>query len=78
MALEKGQVKRGFKAFRSEVKSDKNALRRLRNCKTCKDLYPEEGEKEEVCHNNSVTKFDMVHDGTLTYCTYWKPNWVEE
>jgi rubredoxin len=76
--MQRGQVKRGFKAFRNSVKNDRNALRRMRNCKTCKYFYPEDESPEEVCHNNSVTKFDMVYDENVTYCTYWTPNWVKD
>lgn len=76
--MKKGQVKRGFKSFRSTVKEDKNGLRRIRNCKTCKFFYPEEGEQEDICHSNSVTKFDIVQEGDLIFCAYWMPSWERD
>jgi hypothetical protein len=78
MALDKGQVKRGFKAFRGQVKNDRNAMRRIRSCKTCGSNYPSEESEEDTCHNNSVTSFDMVTEGDTTYCTFWTPSWEKE
>lgn len=76
--MKQGTVKRGFKAFRKTVDKDDRKLRAIRNCNNCKYEYSDEGEKEEYCHNNSVTKFDMVDDGTKKFCTYWKPNWIND
>jgi hypothetical protein len=76
--MKKGEVKRGFKAFRNTYKDDARALKRLRNCDTCKFQYQDEDTREEVCHNNNVTKFDMVQEENKTYCTYWTPVWAKE
>jgi hypothetical protein len=77
--MEKGTIKKGFKAFRNNVKDDNRKLQSLRNCKSCKYLYKDDDvATEEVCHNNSVTSYDMVDDGNIKYCTFWTPVWHKD
>ena len=76
--MEKGAIKKGFKAFRNNVKDDNRKLQSLRNCKSCKYLYKDDVDIEEVCHNNSVTSYDMVSDGNTKYCTFWTPVWHKD
>ena len=77
--MEKGTIKKGFKAFRNNVKDDNRKLQSLRNCKSCKYLYKDDDvATEEVCHNNSVTSYDMVSDGNIKYCTFWTPVWHKD
>ena len=77
--MEKGAIKKGFKAFRNNVKDDSSKLQSLRNCKSCKYYYGDEDNIiEEVCHNNSVTSYDMVSVGNIKYCTFWTPIWHKD
>lgn len=77
--MEKGAIKKGFKAFRDNVKGDNRKLQSLRNCKSCKYLYKDDDvATEEVCHNNSVTSYDIVEDGNIKYCTFWTPVWHKD
>lgn len=77
--MDKGQIKRGFKPFRKQIEGNNSALRNIRECKTCKYFNKPEEEKEDVCTNNAVTKYDMTYEESgKTYCTYWAPNWYTE
>lgn len=71
--MEKGQVKRGFKHFRNTIKNNPKAIKNIRSCTSCMYFY--EDDLGECCHNNSVTKFDVVEDGERVYCSYWTANW---
>lgn len=68
--MKKGELKRGFKAFRSNAKSNSGTLKRIRSCKSCK-FYDD----IELCTNNSVTKFDYIEEDNNSYCCYWTPTW---
>lgn len=68
--MKKGEVKKGFKPFRSVSQDKQSSLKRLRSCSTCEFYY---GEPEEECHNNNVTKFDVTLEGDNTFCTFWRP-----
>ncbi len=77
--MERGDIKKGFKAFRNNVKDDNRKIQSLRNCKSCKYLYKDDDvATEEVCHNNSVTSYDIVEDGNTKYCTFWTPVWHKD
>lgn len=76
--MEKGTVKKGFKAFRNNIKDDNRKLKQIRNCNTCKYLFKDPDSKEEICHNNSVTSYDMVNEGNIKYCTFWTPVWHKD
>lgn len=76
--MEKGTIKKGFRAFRSNLKDDNRKLKQIRHCKSCKYYYKDEDTEEEVCHNNSVTSYDMVEKDNLKYCTFWTPVWHKE
>lgn len=77
--MEKGQVKKGFKPFRKQIEGSNSALRNVRECKTCKYFSNDEESEEEICHNNSVSKYDMTtEESGKTYCTYWTPDWHKD
>lgn len=76
--MEKGVIKKGFKAFRSTIKDDNKKLRQIRACSSCLYQHKSEDDHEEICHNNSVTPFDMVEEGNVKYCTFWKPSWHKD
>lgn len=70
-------VKRGFKQLKKQCKNNKSLLRSMRRCDSCRFFYADENSPEEVCHNNSVTQFDFIDEGTRCYCCYWQPTWEE-
>lgn len=65
-----GELKRGFKPLRKQMR-DKGKY--CADCRSCRHFYAEEGDKEDVCHSSSVTKFDMVYETNRTYCIFWEP-----
>lgn len=72
--MNNGEIKRGFKAFRSATQKKIGSLKTMRNCQSCVSFYADKPGAEEICHNNSVTKFDMTtEDSGKSYCTFWSP-----
>lgn len=71
-------MKRGFKAFRDEVKGTQYKLRNIRDCKSCASFFEDTEGDEEYCHDSSVTSYDMVNEDNKTYCSFWRPMWVKE
>ena len=69
--LEKGQIKKGFNLINNHIKN-KEAF--IADCKSCDYFYADRGKKEEYCHHNGVTKFDMCQVNERTYCIYWISN----
>lgn len=59
---------RGFKETRDKVKK---GLKYTRSCFNCDYYYKKMGDKEEVCQNPNVTKFDMVVSEGNIYCCFW-------
>ena len=59
---------RGFGTVRQRVeKGSKYTM----SCYNCDYYYQSVGDKEEVCQNPSVLKYDMVITETSIYCTQW-------
>lgn len=73
--MKQGEIKKGFKPFRTKVEKSRNSVDIIKNCKTCK-YYNEDDE----CVNTGVTEYDMVRDTVkkVDYCTYWTPSWHKE
>lgn len=71
-------MKRGFKAFRDEVKDTQYKLKNIRDCRCCSFYYEDNNEDGEYCHNNSVTSYDLVTDENKNFCSFWKPIWIKE
>lgn len=44
------------------------------SCYNCEYFYQDFGDKEEVCQNPNVLKYDMVVTATNIYCSRWKLN----
>lgn len=62
---------RGYKEVRERVsKGSKYTM----SCYNCEYFYQDFGDKEEVCQNSNVLKYDMVITTTNIYCNHWKLN----
>lgn len=59
---------RGYSESRERV--SKSAMF-SRSCFNCDSYYQAVGDKEEVCQNTNVLRFDMVFDNNNMYCVYW-------
>lgn len=59
---------RGYSESREKV--SKSAMF-TRSCFNCEYFYQAVGDKEEVCQNTNVLKFDMVFDNNTMYCVHW-------
>lgn len=60
---------RGYKPVREKVsKGSKYTM----SCYNCEYYYQELGDKEEMCQNPNVLKYDMVITQTSIYCNRWK------
>ena len=59
---------RGYSESREKV--SKSAMF-TRSCFNCDYFYQAVGDKEEVCQNTNVLKFDMVFDNNNMYCVHW-------
>lgn len=76
--MERGTIKKGFRVFRNTVKNDYRRLKQIRSCTTCKYFYKDKNSNEEICHNNSVTSYDMTETSNTKYCTFWTPVWIKD
>lgn len=64
-----GDFSRGYDPVRQRVaKGSKYTM----SCYNCEYYYQEFGDKEEVCQNPNVLKYDMVVTPTNIYCNRWK------
>lgn len=62
---------RGYKEVRDRVsKGSKYTM----SCYNCDYFYQDFNDKEEVCQNPNVLKYDMVITSTSIYCNHWKMN----
>lgn len=62
---------RGYKDVRERVsKGSKYTM----SCYNCEYFYQDFNDKEEVCQNPNVLKYDMVVTPTSIYCNRWKMN----
>lgn len=62
---------RGYKEVRERVsKGSKFTM----SCYNCEYFYQDYSDKEEVCQNPNVLKYDMVITATNIYCNHWKMN----
>ena len=59
----------GYKEVRKRM--DKRS-KFLMSCRSCRYFYQGKDEDYELCHNNSVTQYDMVNTPTNFYCTFWE------
>lgn len=59
---------RGYGAVRSRVEK---GSRYTMSCFNCDYFYQAVGDKEEVCQNPNVLKYDMVITETSIYCNQW-------
>ena len=62
------KITKGFKKVR-ELVSERGKY--VANCNSCRMFYQGEDDAEECCHNNEVTKFDMVEEENKSFCTFW-------
>lgn len=63
------KFERGFKPVREKVsKGSKYTM----SCYNCEYYYQSFGDREEVCQNPNVLKYDMVVTQTSIYCNRWK------
>lgn len=60
---------RGYDKVREKVaKGSKYTM----SCYNCEYFYQDFGDKEEMCQNPEVLKYDMVVTSTNIYCNRWK------
>lgn len=71
-------IRRGFKAFRRNIEKNSRRVQMIMNCKTCKYFYKDNDSGGEICHNKSVTPYDIVEEEHITYCSFWIPSWARE
>ena len=61
---------RGYKEVREKVAK---GSKYIMSCFNCAYYYQDYSDKEEMCQNPNVLKYDMVYTATSIYCTQWKP-----
>lgn len=59
---------RGYKPVRKKMDKPKF----LMSCTNCEYFYQAVGDKEEVCQNPNVIKYDMVVEETRVFCNKWR------
>ena len=64
------KFERGYNLNRERVM---NNVRYNRSCFNCDFYYQAVGDKEEVCQNDNVSKYDMTVTENNAYCIYWAP-----
>lgn len=47
--------------------------RGMMSCQTCNYFYQDENDDYEVCHNQNVTRFDIIDTEFGTTCSLWQP-----
>lgn len=65
--MKRGERKRGFNAFRKQVRDKPMKMRQVQNCLSCRFL-----DDNKECGNPNVTSYDMVYEEHKTYCTFWR------
>ena len=60
---------RGYGEVRQKVEK---GSRFTMSCYNCEHFYQAVGDKEEVCQNPDVLKYDMVITETSIYCNRWE------
>lgn len=65
--MKKGERRRGFNAFRKQVRDKPSTTRHVANCVSCQFFN-----KDEECVNPNVTAYDMVYEPHKTYCSFYR------
>lgn len=65
--MKKGERKRGFNQFNKDVRDKPSMAKAIANCESCQYL-----DADGECTNLTVSEYDMVRDGTKTYCSFWR------
>ena len=65
----KSMFTKGYSDVRQRVEK---GSRFTMSCYNCDFYYQASGDKEEVCQNPDVLKYDMVVTDTSIYCNRWK------
>ena len=60
---------KGYSEVRHKVEK---GSRFTMSCYNCEHFYQASGDKEEVCQNPDVLKYDMVITETSIYCNRWE------
>lgn len=60
---------KGYSPVRERVEK---GSRFVKSCYNCAFFYQAVGDKEEVCQNPNVLKYDMVITESNIYCSHWK------
>lgn len=68
MAKQRPMFSRGYSESREKV--SKSAMF-TRSCLNCEYYYQAVGDKEEMCQNPNVLRFDMVVADNNMYCVHW-------
>ena len=63
------KLSRGYKDVREKLKKNPKFTM---CCTNCTYYYKCSGDKEEVCQNDNVLKYDMVVSDNRIYCLRWK------
>lgn len=66
---------RGYKESRDRLSNNPYYTR---SCFNCAYYYQASGDKEEVCQNDNVLKYDMVVNGNNVYCLKWKQSTINQ
>lgn len=67
----KSMFSRGYQVSRERLA--KNPFY-TRSCFNCDCYYQASGDKEEMCQNPDVLKYDMVVTENNVYCLKWRPS----
>ena len=74
MSKKSGTVNKLFQTGYKAVRKRMNEYRRgLMSCQTCNFFYQGENDDYDVCHNNNVTRFEVVETEFGTTCSLWQP-----
>lgn len=66
---------RGYKESRDKLSNNSYYSR---SCFNCAYYYQASGDKEEMCQNDEVLKYDMVVNGNNIYCLKWKQSTINQ
>lgn len=66
---------RGYKESRDKLSNNPYYSR---SCFNCAYYYQASGDKEEMCQNDEVLKYDMVVNGNNIYCLKWKQSTINQ
>lgn len=62
---------RGYKESREKLNKNSHYSR---SCFNCYHYFQASGDKEEICQNPNVLKYDMVITESSIYCLKWEPS----